>query len=194
MPPPGVALEELHLVRPESVQGPGGGGRVRLPPGPVPRRVRRPRQLLPRRQDVALVADQRGGERTRGTGVQVRLALLRRGDGDGATKPDLSPLIRPVEAEGGIRAGGQRCRPLRLVACVANDQPAASAPCSITMRTSGRPSSPAVASDIVWGSGCPAATASANHRVNRANGSSGAFSGSKPGSSVSHTRSDLSSS
>lgn len=70
---------------------------------------------------------------------------------------------------------------MRLSACEAKCQPRASTSCSITVRTSGRPSASAVASDIVCGSTSPAATTSPNHTAKSDTGSAGAAAGSNSG-------------
>ena len=130
------------------------------------------RQLLERAEDLALPSGERRGQRPRGAGVEVCLAFLGRGGRDGAPDPYLAAQDRPVEGEGGIGAVGELA-PFRLVTWVAKDQPSASAPCSITIRTSGRPAASDVARDRVCGSVWPAATASANQAVNRGRGRRG---------------------
>lgn len=57
-------------------------------------------------EDLALVADQGGGEGPGRAGVQVGGALGGGARGDGAPDADLAALRRPVEAECGVGAGG----------------------------------------------------------------------------------------
>ena len=72
--------------------------------------------------------------------LQSLRGLLEQRPAANVASGSLAGLIEPIQ------------RPLRLVSCVAKDQPAASAPCSITMRTSGRPSASTVANETVCGS------------------------------------------